>query len=130
MAETLESKSDSRLRVRGAVRGDAATVLSLIRELAEYERLLDHVTATEADIDRLLFAPDARAFCDLAEWDGVPVGFAFWCYNVSTFRGRHGIYLEDLYVQPGLRGHGIGKACGAVACFDSAPRVATPTAAE
>ncbi|MSP90512.1 MAG: GNAT family N-acetyltransferase [Myxococcales bacterium] len=98
------------LRIRRAQTGDGAVVLALIAELAEYERLLDHVTATREDIERLLFTPDARAFCELAEWDGVPVGFAFWFYNASTFRGRLGIYLEDLYVQPSLRGKGIGKA--------------------
>jgi GNAT superfamily N-acetyltransferase len=57
-----------------------------------------------------LFTPRPRVFCDLAEWDGAAAGFALWFYNFSTFRGRCGIYLEDLYVRPGQRGRGIGKA--------------------
>ena len=84
--------------------------MSFIRDLAEYEKLLDDVIATPPDIQRALFAPQPRVFCDIAEWDGVPAGFALWFYNFSTFRGRHGIYLEDLFVKPVFRGHGLGKA--------------------
>ena len=98
------------LHIRPATKGDGAVVRALVRELAEFEKLLDHVTATAADFEDLLCAPSPRVFCDLAEWEGVPVGLAFWFYNASTFRGRLGIYLEDIYVQPGARGHGIGKA--------------------
>jgi diamine N-acetyltransferase len=57
-----------------------------------------------------LFGPAPRVFCDIAEWHGQPAGFALWFYNFSTFRGRHGIYLEDLFVRPAQRGHGLGKA--------------------
>ena len=85
-------------------------MLGFIRALAEYERLLDQVEADEADIAALLFAPHPRAFCDIAEWDGEPIGFALWFYNVSTFKGRCGIYLEDLFVRPEARGRGAGKA--------------------
>ena len=84
--------------------------MAFIRDLAEYEKLLDDVSATPADIERALFAPQPRVFCDIAEWDGAPAGFALWFYNFSTFRGRHGIYLEDLFVKPVFRGNGIGKA--------------------
>lgn len=84
--------------------------MAFIRDLAEYEKLLDDVTATPADIECALFAVQPRVFCDVAEWDGAPAGFSLWFYNFSTFRGRHGIYLEDLFVKPEFRGHGIGKA--------------------
>jgi GNAT superfamily N-acetyltransferase len=68
------------------------------------------VEATEFDIARDLFGPAPRIFCDIAEVAGEPVGFALWFYNYSTFRGRHGIYLEDLYVRPAARGQGAGRA--------------------
>lgn len=96
--------------IRPAVPADAALTLALIRELAEYERLSNEVDATEAMIAAALFGPSPRVFCDLAEWDGEPAGFALWFYSFSTFRGRHGIYLEDLFVRPAHRGRGIGKA--------------------
>ena len=89
---------------------DAQLVYSLVRELAEYERLLDDVDATAEDLARALFGPSPRVFCDIAEWNGETAGFALWFYNFSTFRGRHGIYLEDLFVRPAFRGKGIGKA--------------------
>jgi GNAT superfamily N-acetyltransferase len=96
--------------IRPASLADAPLVLAFILELAEYERLSGEVKTTEADVARLLFGPAPRAFCDIAETDGVPVGFTFWFYSVSTFEGRHGIYLEDLYVRPAARGAGVGKA--------------------
>ncbi len=99
-----------RVAIRPAASDDAALVLRFIRELAEYEKLLHEVKATEDDVRALLFGEAPRAFCDIAEIDGQPVGFAFWFYNVSTFEGRHGIYLEDLYVSPASRGSGAGKA--------------------
>ncbi|MGC1304815.1 MAG: GNAT family N-acetyltransferase [Caulobacteraceae bacterium] len=98
------------VRVRSARADDAATVLGFIRELAEYERLADQMVATEADIEAALFGPAPRVFCEIAEADGRPIGFALWFYNFSTFVGRCGIYLEDLYVQPSARGFGAGKA--------------------
>jgi GNAT superfamily N-acetyltransferase len=88
------------LSIRPARPGDAALVLAFVRELAEYEKLLHEVAATEADIEAALFTPEPRAFCDIVEVDGAPVGMALWFYNFSTFAGRHGIYLEDLYVRP------------------------------
>ena len=96
--------------VRNATPADAALIYQFIRDLADYEKLLHEVDATEADIRRDLFGDEPRAFCDIAEADGEPVGFALWFYNYSTFRGRHGIYLEDLFVRPQARGLGAGKA--------------------
>jgi GNAT superfamily N-acetyltransferase len=98
------------LTIRAAQREDLDLVFTFIRELAEYERLLHRVDATKDDVARALFGDHARVFCDLADFNGAPAGFALWFYNYSTFRGRHGIYLEDLFVRPALRGKGIGKA--------------------
>jgi GNAT superfamily N-acetyltransferase len=98
------------LEIRSAEPTDAALILGFVRKLAEYERLLHAVEASEADIVRDLFGPNPRVFCDIALWDGAPAGFALWFYNYSTFRGRHGLYLEDLFVGPAYRGRGIGKA--------------------
>ncbi|ODT79311.1 MAG: GNAT family N-acetyltransferase [Pelagibacterium sp. SCN 64-44] len=102
--------STDHLRIRPATKDDAGLVLHFIRALAEYEKLLHEVEASEADLARDLFGPEPKAFCDIAEWDGKPVGFTLWFYTYSTFQGRHGIWLEDLYVDPGMRGNGIGKA--------------------
>lgn len=96
--------------VRVASPADAPLILQFIRDLAEYERLLHEVEATEEDMRRDLFGENPRAFCEIAEADGQPVGFALWFYNYSTFRGRAGIYLEDLFVKPEARGLGAGKA--------------------
>jgi GNAT superfamily N-acetyltransferase len=98
------------LSIRSARPDEAGLVLSFIRELAEYEKLLHEVTASEAELAKALFGPDPRVSCDIAEWDGAPAGFAVWFYTYSTFSGRHGIWLEDLYVRPEHRGRGIGKA--------------------
>ena len=98
------------LKLRPAEARDAAEVLALIRELADYERLLDEVDATPEGLSAALFGPSPRVFCDLAEQDGGIAGFALWFYSFSTFRGRHGIYLEDLFVRPAMRGRGIGRA--------------------
>ena len=85
-------------------------MLSLIRELADYEKLSHEVEASEAMISDALFGDDPRLFCDIAEWNGEIAGFAAWFVNFSTFAGRPGVYLEDLFVRPALRGKGIGKA--------------------
>jgi GNAT superfamily N-acetyltransferase len=98
------------LLIRRARPDEAGLVLSLVRELADYEKLLHEVEATEAMIDAALFGADPRLFCDIAEWNGEVAGFAVWFINFSTFSGRSGIYLEDLFVRPALRGKGIGKA--------------------
>ena len=98
------------LAIRPAEPRDAGLIAALIRNLAEDEKLAHEALATEADITRDLFGANPRVFADIAEWHGAPVGFALWFYNFSTFQGRHGIYLEDLYVEPEHRGNGIGKA--------------------
>ena len=98
------------LLIRRARPDEAGLVLSLVRELAEYEKLLHEVEATEVMIAEALFGASPRVFCDLAEWNGEVAGFAVWFVNFSTFSGRAGIYLEDLFVRPALRGKGIGKA--------------------
>jgi GNAT superfamily N-acetyltransferase len=98
------------LSIRAARPGDAPLAYAFVRELAEYEKLTQEVVSTEAMIDAALFGPQPRLFCDIAEWAGEPVGFALWLLNFSSFEGRHGIYLEDLFVRPAHRGRGIGKA--------------------
>jgi GNAT superfamily N-acetyltransferase len=96
--------------IRSAAPADAPVILAFIRELAEYERLLHEVKITLPDVEALVFGPAPRVFCDIAETAAGPVGFALWFYSVSTFEGRLGIYLEDLYVRPETRGAGVGKA--------------------
>jgi GNAT superfamily N-acetyltransferase len=98
------------IAVRPAAPADGELILGFIRALAEYERMADEVRATQADIEAALFSLIPRAFCDIAERDGAPVGFALWFYNFSTFEGRFGIYLEDLFVAPEARGGGAGLA--------------------
>ena len=96
--------------IRPAGPADAAAILGLVRALARYENLEDSVAASEADIAAALFGPSPRVFCDLAMAEGDVAGFALWFYSFSTFVGRHGIYLEDLFVEPAFRGRGLGKA--------------------
>ena len=96
--------------IRPAKPGEAPLVFDFVMCLAEYERLAHEVVTTVDDLDHALFGPAPRVFCDIAEVDGAPVGFALWFYNFSTFVGGHGIYLEDLFVLPKRRGQGVGKA--------------------
>jgi GNAT superfamily N-acetyltransferase len=98
------------LTIRRARPDEVPQIASLIRELAEYEKLSHEVEATEAMIADALFSASPRLFCEIAEWNGEAVGFAVWFLNFSTFAGRFGIYLEDLFVRPQYRGKGIGKA--------------------
>ncbi|HZR90634.1 MAG TPA: GNAT family N-acetyltransferase [Bradyrhizobium sp.] len=98
------------LTIRRARPEDSAEIFALICELAEYERLSHEVEATEAMISDALFSDHPRLYCEIAEWNGEVAGFAVWFLNCSTFAGRFGIYLEDLFVRPAFRGHGIGKA--------------------
>jgi len=98
------------LLVRPAAPADAGLIWTFIRELADYERLLDQVRITPESVADILFCPSPRAFCDMVIIDGAAEGFALWFYSVSTFEGRHGIWLEDLYVRPAARGRGAGTA--------------------
>lgn len=98
----------SRITIRAAVPADAATVVRLVRALAAYEDLLDRVRITEDDVLRDGFGDPPRFECLLAEVDGVAVGFALFFTNYSTFEGRPGLYVEDLFVEETARGRGIG----------------------
>ena len=98
------------LSIRNTTIADVPLILDLIRGLAEYEREPNAVIATEADLIRDGFGPNPKYRCVIAEWDNRPAGFAFFFYNYSTWRGRPGLYLEDLFVLPEMRDKGIGKA--------------------
>jgi len=98
------------LNIRPATPADIPVILRFIHELATYEREPDAVVATEADLLRDGFGPTPRFWSLIAELDGAPAGFALYFTSYSTWRGHHGIRLEDLYVTPSLRGKGIGKA--------------------
>ena len=102
-------KSPSILRIRPATRKDARVILELIRALAEYERAPKAVVATTQDILRDGFGRTPRFRALIAEWEGKAVGFALYFYTYSTWQGRAGLYLEDLFVLPESRGRGIGK---------------------
>ena len=93
-----------------ATEADLPLVLEFIRGLAEYERLAHEVVATEDLLRASLFGPRPYAECVIARWGGEPAGFALFFHNFSTFLARPGIYLEDLFVKPAMRGHGIGRA--------------------
>jgi GNAT superfamily N-acetyltransferase len=99
----------TKITYRNSTQADSALILSFIRKLAEYEKLLHECVATEDDIRESLFGANAKAFCVIAEADNKPVGFALCFYNYSTFQGKAGIYIEDLFVDEEYRGHGIGK---------------------
>jgi GNAT superfamily N-acetyltransferase len=98
------------LTIRAARPADATLIFALVCELADYENLQSEVAATPEGLAAALFAPEPRLFCEIAEWGGEAAGFSIWFLNYSTFRGRHGIYVEDLFVRPQFRGKGIGKA--------------------
>lgn len=102
--------SDSLPKLRPATREDAPLILQFVRELAEYERLSHEVAATEADFERDLFGPNAFVEVILAFENDAPAGYALFFPNYSTFAGRPGLYLEDLFVCPEFRGRGYGKA--------------------
>src|SRR5436305_9734645 len=98
------------MTIREATEADVPLILKFIRDLADYERLADRVTATEEMIRRTLFGSPRFAEVLIAEEAGAPAGFALFFHNYSTFLGQPGIYLEDLFVRPEMRGRGIGKS--------------------
>ena len=104
-----DARRPSQLTIRSATEGDTALVLSFIRSLAKYEKLEDRVVATEVDLRRWLFGPSPVAEVLLAFEGDEAAGFALFFPNFSTFLGRPGIYLEDLFVREASRGHGIGR---------------------
>ena len=97
------------IAIRAATAADAATIVRLVRALAAYENLSDRVRLTEADVLRDGFGARPRFECLLAEVDGKAVGFALFFHNYSTFEGRPGIYVEDIFVAEGARGLGVGR---------------------
>lgn len=100
----------NKLRIREATSDDAGLLLSLIRELAQFEKLSHEVVATEEILKRSLFGERRCAEAVIAEWDSSPVGFALFFHNFSTFLGKPGLYLEDLFVRPEFRSKGIGRS--------------------
>ena len=113
--------------IRPAIREDIPQILRFIRALAAYEREPEAVTATEAELERDGFGPNPFYFCLMAEYDGKAAGFALYFFNYSTWLGQPGLYLEDLFIEPDLRGLGIGKALlervAAIAVEKGCPRL-------
>lgn len=98
------------LAIRFATAADVSTILGFIKDLAAYERLAHEVTADEAQLAATLFGPRPHAEVLIAEVDAAPVGFALFFPSYSTFLAKPGLYLEDLFVRPAARGHGVGSA--------------------
>ena len=96
------------MNIRPATKQDIPAILQMIKDLAEYEKEPDAVENTEAMLEETLFGNNPRAFAEIIE-EGEPVGIAIWFLNYSTWTGKHGLYLEDLYVKPEVRGKGYGK---------------------
>jgi GNAT superfamily N-acetyltransferase len=101
---------DSKIFIRTADEKDVPVIFSLIKELAEYEKLSDQISTSEKQLRETLFGDERFVEVLIAEFDDMMVGYALFFKNFSTFLGKPGIYLEDLYVKPEMRGKGIGKA--------------------
>jgi len=106
----MTTNPENRLRIVPATKNDIPLILALIKELAEYERLAHEAVATEEILNETLFGDRPYAEVIIAQYDNEPVGYALYFHSFSTFLGRPGLYLEDLFVQPPFRGKGIGKA--------------------
>lgn len=106
---SVQLNDGSTLKIRFAGPGDVPLILSFIRELAEYEKLEDEVVTDEATLARTLFGPRAYAEVLIGERDGQAISFALFFHNFSSFNGKPGLYLEDLFVKPDLRSLGVGK---------------------
>lgn len=104
------SSVETMLNIRPATAADVPLILDFIRALAEYERAPEKAIATQEDLLRDGFGPEPKFRVVIAEWEQMPAGFAFFFYNYSTWYGKPGLYLEDLFVHPEFRGKGIGKA--------------------
>ena len=98
------------MKIRPARQEEVGVVLQLIHDLAVYEKAPNEVEATEKELLETIFSSDPKVFCDLVEVDGEIAGMAIWFLNYSTWQGKHGIYLEDLFIKPEFRGRGYGKA--------------------
>ena len=98
------------MKIRPAERKEVGAVLQLIHDLAHYEKAPNEVEATEKELLSTIFAENPKVFCDVLEVDGDIAGMAIWFLNYSTWQGKHGIYLEDLFIKPEYRGRGYGKA--------------------
>jgi GNAT superfamily N-acetyltransferase len=98
------------MSIRPANINDTDEILAMIYELALYEKAPDEAKATREQINESFFSDDPKVFCEIVEDDGAVAGFAIWFLNYSTWQGKHGIYLEDLFVRPQYRGQGFGKA--------------------
>ena len=98
------------IEIRNANLDDCALILHFVRELAEYEKALDQVVASQGDLEAALFGPNPKAFGLICTVDGEAAGFAIYFFNFSTWLGKFGLFLEDLYVSPDYRGSGTGKA--------------------
>lgn len=105
-----ENNKKPKIYIRPAKKQDAPILLSLIKELALYEKLTDQVSNNEESIRETLFSPKAYAEAEIAYWEGEPAGMVIFFHNYSTFLGKPGFYIEDLFVREKFRGKGIGKA--------------------
>lgn len=100
----------SKIVIRKAVKKDAALILEFVKELAKYEKAEHEVVASEVDILKSLFGDNATALAVICERNNLPIGFAVYFYNYSTWLGKNGLYLEDLYITPAERGTGAGRS--------------------
>ena len=98
------------MKIRPALKEEVGIVLQLIHDLAHYEKAPNEVEATEKELLATIFIDNPKVFCDVVDVDGEIVGMAIWFLNYSTWQGKHGIYLEDLFIKPEYRAHGYGKA--------------------